>query len=349
MKKRIIKLISVSVIGVMAVSLAACTDNSKKDSSTGESGKTDYKIGLVVKTATNAHFQDIAYGAEEAAEEYGATLTTLNTTSESDVNGQIQMCEDLISQGNQALVLTANDSKGLSTAVSEAHDANVKFVALDTTIDNVWGSKYLDYVPTYIGEDHVNSGYTVAKQVAEKIGGKGSVVVIRGVDAASSSNDRTKGIKKALAEYPGIKIVAEQSGNYDTETAQTKMSDILQSHKDIKAVLCCNDLMAIGCVNALEEQGIKVGGSDGVVVSGLDGNIVALQSIKEGKMYATLYDWTMLQGYWGVYDAIQLLKGDPVPENFVTPVTLITSSNVAQYIPHFQTLSKWTMGSKINS
>lgn len=348
MKKRIIKLISVSLIGVMAISLAACTSGSNNSSTSTDTSKKSYKLGLVVKTASNAHFQDIAYGAEQAAEDYGAKLTTLNTTTESDVNGQIQKCEDLISQGVDALILTANDSKGLSTAVTEAHQAGVKFVALDTTISNVWGDKYLDYVPSYIGVDHVTAGYDIAKQVAEKIGGKGNVVIIRGVDAASSSNDRTKGIKKALKEYPGIKVVAEQSGEYDTEKAQSKMSDILQSHKNIDAVLCCNDLMAIGCINALEEQGIKVGGSDGVVVSGLDGNIVALQSIKDGKMYGTLYDWTTLQGYWGVYNAIQLLKGNNVAENIVAPSTIVTSDNVSKFLPHAETLSKWTMGTAIN-
>lgn len=277
------------LMGMTGCGAAANADGNTKQETKGEAGASGedsktHKLGLVIKTATNAHFQDLAYGAQKAAEDYGVELSILNTTSESDVEGQIQMCEDLMSQGCEALILTANDSKGVSTAVQAAHDNGVKFVAADTVIEDVWGEdEYQDYVPSYIGVDHVNAGYDIAKAVAEKIGGKGNVVIIRGVDAASSSNERTEGIKKALEEYSGITVAAEQSGNYDTETAQTKMGDILQSNKEVDAVLCCNDLMAMGVINALEEQGYQVGGDDGVVVAGLDGNIVALQSIQDRK------------------------------------------------------------------
>lgn len=348
MRRKVVKILAAALAGAMTLSLAACgsSEGNGNDSATADK---DYKIGLVVKTASNAHFQDIAYGAQQAAQDYGVKLSILNTTTESDVEGQVKMCEDLISQGCDALILTANDSSGVSTAVEEAYNQKVKFVAVDTEIDDAWGAdKYLDYVPTYIGVNHTDAGYQLAKSVCEKIGGKGNVVVLRGVDAASSSNQRTEGIKKALAEYPNIKIVAEQSGEYDTEKAQAKMGDILQSNKNINAVICCNDLMAMGAINALEEQGLTVNPDNGVVVAGLDGNIVGLQSISDGKMYSTLYDWSYLQGYWAVYNAIQMLLGNNVAENIVAPATVITKDNVEKYLPHAEKLADWTMGDKID-
>lgn len=346
------------LVGGLLLNLVGCGNSAEANSSTGQgtaeegnagagNGK-KHKLGLVIKTATNAHFQDLAYGAQKAAEDYGVELSILNTTTESDVEGQIKMCEDLISQGCDAILLTANDSKGLSSAVTSAYDNGVKFVAIDTTIDDVWGEDaYLDYVPTYIGVDHETAGYDITKAVCENIGGKGNVVIMRGVDATSSSNERTAGIKKALEEYPGITIVAEQSGNYDTETAQTKMGDILQSNQEVDAVICCNDMMSMGVVNALEEQGYTVG-KGGVTVAGLDGNIVALNSIKEGKIFGTLYDWTLLQGYWGVYNAIQLLEGQKVAENIIAPSTVITEDNVEEFLPHANDLAAWKIGNKIN-
>lgn len=340
--KRIKRLFSILLVGIMVFSLAAC------DRSTGVSKNEDrdYKIGLIIKTASNMHFKDLAYGAQLAAEDYGVELQILNTTTEADVEGQIRMAEDLMPQCD-ALILTANDSSGVSSAVESAHDGGVKFVAVDTEIDNVWGDKVDEYLPTYIGVDHVTAGYDIGKAVCEKLGGTGNVVILRGVDAASSSNQRTEGIEKAIGEYPGITVVESQSANYDTETAQTKMGDILQSKRDIDAVICCNDLMAIGAINALDEQGVTVG-EGGVVVAGLDGNIVGLNSIDDGKMYATLYDWTVLQGYWAVYNAIQLIEGENVAENIVAPSTIITKDNVAKYLPHTNDVSKWKLGSKIN-
>lgn len=348
MKRKLGKVLSLALAVVLAAGLTAC--GSSDGGSSNSTSDLDYKLGLVIKTASNAHFQDIAYGAQQAAQDYGVELSILNTTSESDVEGQVKMCEDLISQGCDALILTANDSSGVSTAVENAFNSDVKFVAVDTEIDDVWGEdKYDDYVPSYIGVNHVDAGFDLAKSVCEKLGGKGNVVVLRGVDAASSSNQRTEGIKKALAEYPGITIAAEQSGEYDAQTAQTKMSDILQADKNIDAVICCNDLMAMGAINALEEQGKTVNPDNGVIVAGLDGNIVALESISAGKMFGTLYDWSYLQGYWAVYNAIQLLLGNNTAENIVAPATIITSDNVEKYLPHAQKLADWTIGDKINN
>ena len=368
MKKRIARLCAIVLAGAMVFGLAACgssdsssgsddasaaTEESTDESSSGVSsyGATtatqEWSIGLVIKTATNAHFQDIAYGAQQAAQDFGAQIEILNTTTESDVEGQVSMCEDLIASGVDALILTPNDSKGVSGAVEEAHDAGVVFVGVDTEIENVWDDDYYDYVPSYIGVDHVAMAKSLAEDVAEELGGEGKVVIIRGVDAASSSIDRTAGLKEGLAEYDGIEIVAEQAGDYDTETAQTKVSNILQSNPDVDAILCCNDLMAIGAVNALTDLGYEVGGEEGVLVTGIDGNIVALQSIADGEMYATAYDWSYLQGYWAVFNAIEMLEGEQAAEFTYSPDTLITAENVNSYLPHGEELADWTIGDTI--
>lgn len=109
------------------------------------------------------------------------------------------------------------------------------------------------------------------------------------MDAASSSQERTKGIEKAIAEFPNVTVVESQSANYDQDTAATKMANILQAHSDVDAVFCCNDLMAMGAITALKEQGKEVGGDNGVIVTGIDGNVIALESIKNGELYATAY------------------------------------------------------------
>ena len=102
------------------------------------------------------------------------------------------------------------------------------------------------------------------------------------------------------------------------------MADIVQAHPDVDAVLCCNDLMAAGAVSALKENDIEVG-ADGVLVAGIDGNYIALQSIANGEIYATAYDWSILQGYYAVQQAYALIQGEEVPELTYTPDTIITA------------------------
>ena len=365
------KVLSAAVIAAMAMSLAACgnsaatnttdegnatsdaqaTENTDAGSDTGAAatGETKGKIGIVVKTASNAHFTDIAYGAVLAGQDNGYEVIVNNTTTEADVDGQIQMCEDLISSGVQALILTANDGNGVSAAVEAAHDAGVKFVTVDTEITNDWGDSVSEYMPNYIGVNHEEMAYEMAKDIFEQMGGEGKLIILRGVDAASSSQERTAGFEKAAAEYDGIEILDSQSASYDQDTAANTMSDLLQAHPDVNVVLCCYDLMAKGACTALEENGIEVGGENGVVVAGIDGNYLALQSIDSDEIYASAYDWSILQGYYAVEQAIALINGEEVPENTAAPHTVITKENVNDgYLAHGEELDQWTMGDPVN-
>ena len=348
-KKAVAKILSAALVGVLALGLAACGNKeaSTSNGSTASETKSDIKVGIVVKTSTNAHFQDIAYGAALAGKELGVEVLIDNTATEADIDGQITKCEDMITKGVDALILTANDSKGVATAVEAAHDADVKFVTVDTEIDNVWGDSVSEYMPNYIGVDHTIMAYEMTKDICEKMGGEGNVVILRGVDAASSSQERTAGIEAAIAEYPNVTIVESQSAQYDQTTAQTTLGDILQAKKDVDAVICCNDLMAVGAVNALKENNYEVGGDNGVIVAGIDGNIIALESIEAGEMYCTAYDWSLLQGYYAVQQAVALVKGEEVPAYTFTADTVITAENVAEFLPHGQELAKWTMGSAL--
>lgn len=370
MKHNLAKLMSGVLAGTMIISMAACggqetgntgqTEDTSRTEQTEESGsstdgaaektdaeKDDISVGIVVKTATNAHFQDIAYGAMLAGRELGITVKVDNTTTEADVEGQITKCENMITSGVDGLILAANESDGVGAAVEAAHDAEIPFVAIDTVITNQWGDQEKEYLPTYLSADHTELAYHLACQVFDELGGKGKVVVLRGVDAASSSQERTAGIEKAIEDYPDVTEVESQSANYDQDTAATTMSDILQAHPDVDAVLCCNDLMAVGACTALEENGKEVGGENGVLVAGMDGNIIAMESIAEGKMYATIYDGSILWGYLGVKQACDMMERKEVPELTMTTDTIITQENVDDYLPHGREVAEWVMGDEI--
>ena len=365
MKKRLAKITAVGLIAVMAVGLAACGGSNDGGQAAGSAGgeaaapSSDVEVGIVVKTASNAHFQDISYGAVLAGKDLGINVRVDNTNTEAEVEQQVTKCEDMINAGVDALILTADDSDGVSAAVQAAHDAGIPFITVDTGITIVWDADVAEYLPTFIGVDHEEMAYNLAKNVIDQIGGSGNVVVLRGVDAATSSNERTAGFKRAIEES-GATLVAENTGKYDQDTAVQVMSDILQTTKDVDAVLCCNDLMAVGAVTALEENGFTVGGDDGVVVAGIDGNLIALQSIKDGKIYGSAYDWSILQGYYAVQQAYAMINGEALDTKgivqnddgtytTITPDTIITAENVDEYLPHGEELDQWSMGSPIET
>ncbi|MBQ8663003.1 MAG: sugar ABC transporter substrate-binding protein [Eubacterium sp.] len=351
-KKLVAKILSVAVVAALSLGLVACGNEETPggNSAAGETGKTesDISVGIVVKTASNPHFKDIAYGAALAGKDLGVEVSVDNTNAESEIEAQITKCENMISAGVDALILTANDSAGMTVAVESAYNNGVEFVTVDTLIDNVWGDKQYDYMPTYLGVDHTVMAYNMACQIFESMGGEGNVVILRGVDAASSSNERTAGFKKAVDEYEGITLVAENTGEYDQAKGQQVMADILQKTKDIDVVLCCNDMMALGAIAACEENNVTVG-EGGTLIAGIDGGLLALQAIESGKMCATAYDWSMLQGYYAVERAVALVKGEEVPVFTYTPDTIITAENVAEFLPHAEELEQWSMGAELTN
>ncbi|MGI6153168.1 MAG: sugar ABC transporter substrate-binding protein [Christensenellaceae bacterium] len=334
------KLLVLMVVALFCVSalLAGCsggnanTAEAADSSEAGESAaSSDLTIGVVVKTMGNPFFREIAWGAVQAGEALGVKVIPLATQAEGQLDEQIKICEDLIVQGVDALVVTPQHSEGIVPAVEAAHAAGIPFIAVDT--DVVGGDSATGGVPDcFVGMDNVEAGYIIGKMVCEKMGGEGNVVILQGMAGASSSIERTEGYEKACAEYPGITIVASQNANFQQDIAQQTMADILQANKDIKGVLSCGDLMALGAIISLEEAGYKVGGDDGVVIGSYDICVQILEAVQNGTVAVEGYHWGELYGYWGVEMAIRAANGEPIPERVVSPHSEITQDNVAPFL-----------------
>ena len=330
MKRKMVRVLSAALIGAMALGLAACGSGKGDSGNAGNAGSAasegtasadkGYTSGIVVKTNGNPNFREMAYGAVEAGKDLGCKIIPMACESDGDIAGQTQKIEDLLSKGCDAIIASPQDSEGIATAVEECAAKGIPFVAIDTMVA---GDAAKD-TACYLGIDNIAAGKAVGTALAEKMGGKGNVVIIEGVAGASSSIERTEGFKQAFAEYPDIKIVGDQNADFDQSKAQQKMADILQSTKDIDGVVCCNDLMALGCITSLEEAGLKPG--EDVIVAGYDISSPGLTAIQEGKMYCAGYQWGKYYGYWGVEMAIQAIEGSPMPDKIPTPSSIVYNS-----------------------
>jgi len=316
--------------------LAGCGNNVDTNPGAQETSAagTRYKIGVVAKTYGNPMFREIAYGAYQAGQVLGVDIVNKATQQEGQIAEQIDLCEDLIVSGVDALVVTPQHSEGISAAVDAAHAANIPFISVDTAVS---GSD----VECFIGMDNVEAGYAVAKMVAEKIGGEGNVIVLKGMAGASTSEERTAGYLKALAEYPGITVVGTQNADFEQSKGQQVTSDLLQANKDIKAVIACNDLMALGAIIALEENGYTPG--EDVIVGCYDISVPCMEAIQAGTIYVTGYHWAKYYGYWGVQMAVDYLDGNQIPKHITSPHSEVTAENVDSYLAFCQMLADWTI------
>jgi ribose transport system substrate-binding protein len=159
-----------------------------------------------------------------------------------------------------------------------------------------------------------------AEWVASQLGGKGNVVVLEGIPGAASSEDRKKGAAKVFPKYSGIKIVSQQTAEYDRAKALHVMENILQAQPKIDAVYCFNDEMAMGAMSA-----VKAAKRTGIMITGMDANKDAVEAVKKGDLTMTIALPPYDIGRMGVIYGNWLVTGEmSVPVKSVMPVSFIT-------------------------
>lgn len=140
---------------------------------------------------------------------------------------------------------------------------------------------------------------------------------------------RTEGAMDILAQNPDMTLLDEQTADWDRAEAMTLMENWIQAYGDqINAVFCQNDEMALGALNALVQAGKK----DNVLVVGVDAIDDALQSVKDGKMDATVYQDCKGQAEGAIEAAYKLAKGESVEKEILIPFILVTTENVDEYL-----------------
>jgi len=267
------------------------------------------KVALVVSTLNNPFFVTLKDGAAAKAKELGYDLIVLD--SQNDPAKELSNVEDVLHQNVKLVLLNPCDSDAAKASVQAANAKNVPVITLDRAANG-------GDVVSHIASDNVAGGGMAAKLVIDKLGGKGNVIELQGVPGTSAARDRGKGFDEAVAKVPGIKIVAEQTANFDRTQGLNVMENLLQAHPDVQAVFAQNDEMALGAVKAIQAAGKKI------VVVGFDATDDALAAIKAGAMYGTIAQQPAMIGSLGVEAADKVIKGQSVPKFTPVPLKAVT-------------------------
>ncbi|MGH7953847.1 MAG: substrate-binding domain-containing protein, partial [Limisphaerales bacterium] len=186
----------------------------------------------------------------------------------------------------------------------------------------------LDKANAYVGSEDAEAGRIEAQRIMDVLHGKGNVVIIHGPNGHSAEVQRTQGIRQILAKYPGVKVVAEQTANWDRAQALNLMENWLASGKKIDAVIAQNDEMALGALKAIEAAGKQ----NQIAVIGIDAIPDALKAVADGKMVGTVFQDAKGQGTLAVDLAVKLVQGKKVPHDTYIPFQLVTKENVTNFM-----------------
>ena len=241
-----------------------------------------------------------------------------------DVVKQLSQVESFISQKVDAIIVTPVDTASTARISKAATEAGIALVYVNRRPDQ----KDLPKGVAAVTSDDEEAGRLQMQYIAEKMGGKGNVVILLGDLANNSTTNRTKGIKDVLVKYPGIKIEQEQTGIWLRDRGMTLTNDWLTQGREFNAVLSNNDEMAIGAAMALKSAGTKPGS---VLIAGVDGTRDGLNAIEKGEMTVSVFQDAKGQGVGAVDAARKLAKNEPIEQNIVIPFQLITPENVKDF------------------
>nr|WP_225882021.1 substrate-binding domain-containing protein [Streptomyces aureocirculatus] len=282
----------------------------------GSSG-TSTKIGLSLSTLNNPFFVQMKQGAQAEAEKAGVDLTV--TDAQNDASQQANQLQNFTSGGMKAVIVNPVDSDAAGPAARAANKADIPVVAADRGVNKA-------DVATLVASDNVAGGKQAAKALADKLGGKGEVVVLQGTAGTSASRERGQGFAEGIKAYPGIKVVAKQPADFDRTKGLDVMTNLLQGNRGVDGVFAENDEMALGAVKAL---GDKAGKSVSVV--GFDGTPDGLKAVEAGTLYASVAQQPAELGRIAVRNAIAAADDKKVDAVVKVPVKVVTARNVARF------------------
>ena len=299
------------VLSAVAVVLVACNR--------GPTATARPTVALVVKTLNNQFFIDMEAGAKAAADSLGVELIVQAPDREIDVERQMQIVENLIQRNVKVLMLVPNGSKEIVPAVVKANAAKIPVITVDTRVDAATLNADGGQVATFIGSDNEDGGRIAGAFLIERLGGKAKVAVLEGVPGHETADARLRGFRKSLAGAAGMQIVASQPANMERDQAFNVTQNILQAHPDITALFACNDVMALGALEAIQ----AAGKASVISVVGFDAQDDARKAITEKRMAATIAQNPREMGRMAVITAMRLIKGETVPAEQPVAISLV--------------------------
>lgn len=282
-------------------------------------------VGLVMKSLANEFFKTMEEGARKFAEEDGSfELIPVGMNSETDIDTQISAMENFITQQVDVICLAPADSVGLVPFVKKAVDAGIVVVNFDVTLDKqalVDNGLPKDFL--FVGPDNAAGAEMVGDYLGETLGKGAKVIIIEGNPGADNAKQRKEGFMRSVETYE-LDLLDSRTAHWETEEANTVMTNLLTSFPEVEGVMCANDSMALGV-----EKAIAAAGKTGEIeIVGFD-NIGAVQElIKDGKILATIDQFGPQMAANAIKIGLRILDGEELSGWQTTPIELVTKENL---------------------
>lgn len=239
---------------------------------------------------------------------------------------QIKAMRSFIAQQVDVIGVSPLMETGWEAVFQEAQEAGIPVILVDRRADVPE-----DLYATHLGSDFVEEGRNAARVMAKLLNGKGNIVELVGTVDSAPANDRYKGFREVLEDYPEMEIIASESGDFTRAKGREVMESFLSNYGDeIDALYSHNDDMAIGAIRAIEEYGLKPGYDIKIVSVDAIGD--AFRAMIDGKLNATV-ECNPLLGPQFFELALKVVNGEEVPKWIPSQEGVFYPDNAAEILP----------------
>ena len=293
---------------------------SSMSNSTSSGGK-KYSIAVIPKGTTHVYWKSVEAGARKAGEELGAEITFKGPLQESDRASQIEIVQQFVTQGSDAIVLAPLDDVALVKPVKSALDKKIPVVIIDSSLKGQAGTDFASYVAT----NNLQGGVLAGEQMVKTLGGKGKVVMLRYQEGSASTNQREAGFLSVIKKNPGITMLVDNRyGGATSGEAKDAALNMVDKLKEADGVFAPNESSALGMLLALRQT--RLAGK--IKFVGFDASQPLLEGLKKDEIAALVVQNPTKMGYEGVKTAIAALKKEKVVAQIDTGVAVVTKANL---------------------
>ena len=298
----------------LIVMLAGCSGSGEQ----AEDGT--YTIAVIPKGTTHEFWKSVHAGAIKASRELGnVEILWQGPLKEDDREEQLQIVQNMIAGGVDALVLAPLDDRSLLRPVEEAKAQGIPTIVVDSDLQG-------DAHACFIATNNYKGGQLAGERVASLLDGKGKLIVIRYLEGSASTTNREEGFLSVIREkYPDIQILSDnQYSGTTTESAYRTAETLLNRFPDADAFFSPNESSTFGSLRALQERGL----AGKMIFVGFDSSEKLIEGLRNGEIMGLMLQNPFQMGYQGLKTAVAYLNGETIPDVIDTGAVLATPDNI---------------------
>ena len=270
------------------------------------------KVAVSISTLDNSFFSIMVQGAREAAALFGLDLEVFDAHNQ-DAQ-QLTDIANMISPKVDILIVNPTNSESILPGIEFASNNDIPVITVDRKASE-------GRVLCHIESDNVQGGRMAANILAQLLNQSGKVLELEGIPGTSAAHERGAGFNEALSKFDHIKIAYREVGHFDRELAKTVTLRIIGQNGRIDGVFAHNDNMILGVIDAFEASGLDLPQA----LVGFDAIPEAEDSIRAGKLSATIAQKPQTMGWLAIETAARYFRGEPIP-----PIKLVALEMVKQ-------------------